>query len=351
MIELLIAVCIVLSVSAAASLCEAALYSVPVAHVEAMAQRDLRSGHLLRRLKGKIDEPIAVILLLNTIANTAGASITGYLAARALGEGAIVYFSAAFSILVLMFSEVIPKTFGVVYSRSLAGPLAFPIYVLVIAFKPLLAVVGLITGAIRRSGSDDTVSDEHLIALAKLGRREGVLRKDEAAVIENVLALDSKFARDVLTPRTVLFALKHDETVGDVWNEKGVWRHTRAPVYEGTLDKVVGIVHRADVLGEVAGGQLDTTVGSLAKPIYFVPETIRLDRLLRTFLKRKQHMFAVADEYGGLEGVVTLEDVLEEILGQEIVDEYDEIHDMQEHARQRAASLQSENDAPDSGAE
>ncbi len=351
MLELVVAVCIVVSISAISSIFEAALYSVPIAHVEAMAQRDLPSGRILRRLKEKIDEPIAVILLLNTVSNTAGASITGYLAARALGEGAIIYFSAAISLLILIFAEVIPKTVGVVYARALAGPVALPIYILVVVFKPVLLVLGLITGVIRRSASEDAVSDEHLIALAKLGRREGVLRKDEAAVIENVLALDSKFARDVLTPRTVLFALKHDETVGDVWKEKGVWRHTRAPVYEGTLDKVVGIVHRADVLGAVAGGQLDTTVGSLAKPIYFVPETIRLDRLLRTFLKRKQHMFAVADEYGGLEGVVTLEDVLEEILGQEIVDEYDEIHDMQEHARQRAASLRGESDAPDSGAE
>lgn len=337
-LPLIAAVLIVVATSATCSLFEAVLYSVPVSHIEALVHSNKRAGRLLRKLRERVDEPITAILSLNTIANTAGASVAGAMAARVLGVDSIIYFSIVFTFLILFFAEVIPKTIGVAYARPVSPFVAAPIRVLVILFYPLIRATGLVTRLIAGQRGSESISPEELVLMAKLGLRSGALDKREVAVIQNILALDTKVARDIVTPRTVLFALKVDQTVGDVWRDKGVWPHSRAPVYGRDLDDVLGLVHRPDLLAAVAQDRLDMPLRDLMKPIVFVPETVRLDKLLQRFLRRGQHMVGVVDEFGGLAGVVTLEDVLEEILGQEIVDEFDEVADMQELARKRRES-------------
>jgi CBS domain containing-hemolysin-like protein len=335
MLELAITVALVVLISAACSLSEAVLYSVPISHIEHLAESGRRSGAILRRLRRNIDRPITAILSLNTIANTAGAAIAGALAAEVFGSRWVGLFSGLITLAILFFAEVIPKTAGVVYSRSLATVIARPLQLLVWIFRPLVVVLTLTTRLIPRKADSDMISEEELLVMARLGQRKGVIEEDEAAVIHNILSLGGKLVREVMTPRTVLFSLSSDTTVDQARREDGFFVHSRIPVYFQNGEDIGGIVHRRDVLRAVADDKLDVRLEALMKPVHFVLDKTKLDRLLRLFLERREQMFIVIDEFGGLSGVVTLEDVLEEILGREIVDEFDQVADMRELAQRR----------------
>jgi CBS domain containing-hemolysin-like protein len=244
-------------------------------------------------------------------------------------------FSAFITLAILFFAEVIPKTAGVVYSRSLATVIARPLRLLVWVLRPLVGVLTLTTRLIPRNVDSDMVSGEELLVMARLGQRKGVIEEDEAAVIHNILSLGGKLVREVMTPRTVLFSLSSDTTVDQARRADGFFVHSRIPVYFQNGEDIGGIVHRRDVLRAVADDQLEVKLEALMKPVHFVLDKTRLDRLLRLFLERREQMFIVIDEFGGLSGVVTLEDVLEEILGREIVDEFDQVADMRELAQRR----------------
>ena len=171
--------------------------------------------------------------------------------------------------------------------------------------------------------------------MARLGQRTGAIDRDESRIMQNILSLKRKTVRDVMTPRTVVFALNADLTVDQAQNETGIWTHSRIPVYDNEFEDIVGVVLRRDAFKAHAEDQGSTVLTNLMRPVHFVAESFTLDRVLKTFLERRQHLFAVIDEYGGLAGIVTLEDVLEEILGREIVDEFDPVTDMRELARRR----------------
>ncbi len=312
MTELVVATSAAIILSAMCSLFEAVLYSVPQSQIEQMAQAGQRSGRLLKRMRAKVDKPISAILSLNTLANTAGAAVAGAAAARLWGSESLPMFSGAFTLAILIFSEVIPKTAGVVYSRSLAARIAVPLRVLVWLFGPLVWLCRVATQLIPRPEAQATVSEEELLVMAKIGLQAGSIDEDEAAVIHNILGLERKTARQIMTPRTVLFALQAEATVEQARAERGVVAHTRIPIYAQSVDDIVGVVHRREILGAAAEGRLGQTMEQLMRPAQFVINTTPLDRLLRQFLERKQHLFVVLDEYGGTAGIVTLEDVLEE---------------------------------------
>lgn len=334
MFELVMVSAFVIITSAICSLFEAALYSVPISHIESLVQKGHASGRLLQRLRRNIDRPIAAILSLNTIANTAGAAIAGSMAAQILGPASLVYFSAVFTLVILIFSEVVPKTAGVTYTRALAPIIAFPIQAIVYILTPLIAITRLITRLVSRGGIESNiVSGEELSILVRIGRETGSLPEDEARVIQNVLALETRTVQDILTPRTVMFAIDGDLTLEDLRGQH--LPHGRIPVYEKNLDDILGIVHRRHILTAMAEDRWDTPVKDLMQPAHFVVETLSLDRLLRLFLDRRQQMFVAIDEFSGVSGVVTLEDVLEEVLGREIVGEFDQVVDMRELANRR----------------
>lgn len=333
MIELSLVVGLVIVTSAACSVLEAVLYSVPPGHINALDRSGRTSGRILKRLRAEVDRPIAAILSLNTLANTGGAAVAGAIATTVLGTPWV--FSAALTLGILMLSEIIPKTAGVVYSRQLASVIARPLQLLVYVFAPVIWLSRLVTKVIARDHEGDRVSDEELLVMVGLGLRSGAFKPQEAAVIQNILALETKTAHDIMTPRTVVFSLGAETTVREAAAESRLLRYSRVPVYDQNPDDVVGIVHRMDVLRAAAEDQFDVKVGELMHPAYFVVESVRLDRLLRTFLERRQHMVAVIDEFGSLDGIVTLEDVLEEILGREIVDETDQVTDLRALARRR----------------
>jgi CBS domain containing-hemolysin-like protein len=314
---------------------EAVLYAVPRSHVEALNRAGRRSGRVLAGLRKQVDRPIAAILSLNTIANTGGGAFAGALAAAAFGASNVIYFSIVFTLAILVFSEVLPKTIGVVYARRLAAWIAFPLHVLTVGFRPLTALTETLTKLILPKHREHRVSDDELLTLVGSGLRSGDFKPYEATVIANVLKLEKKCARDVLTPRTVVFALDAAVTTREAAAHEALTKHSRVPVYDNDPDDVVGIVHRVDILTEVAEDRFDARLESLMRPIHFVVDTMPLDGLLQSFLERRGHMAAVIDEFSGFVGIVTLEDVLEELIGREIVDETDQVTDMRKYAHQR----------------
>lgn len=336
MIELVIFVCAVIFVSATCSLAEAVLYAVPVSYVESLAQKGTVSGRILKDLRMRnVDRPISAILSLNTIANTGGAFLAGAAFIKVYGAQWEHYFTIFITLSVLLLSEVIPKTVGVVYSRSLAGLIAIPLRFLVLAMYPFVEACRLVTRAFSKGRTSQEVSEEEISSMARMGREAGAIEPHEARVMQNILSLKRKTARDVMTPRTVVFALSAGLTVEQAQQEAGTWQHSRVPVYEDEFEDVIGVVMRRDTLNALAEGQGRQPISELMRPVHFVAETVSLDRVLEMFLERRQHLFVVIDEYGGLAGILTLEDVLEEILGREIVDESDTVTDMRELARRR----------------
>lgn len=336
MTALVITVVVVVLISAICSLLEAVLYSVPDSQVEAMAESGSRAGKVLRTLRGNIDQPITAILSLNTIANTAGAAVAGALATEALGEPWLPVFSGAFTLAILLFSEVMPKTVGVLHSRALAPLIALPLRGLVWLFRPLIWFMGLATRLFSRGPQDPGVSGEEIISLARVGSLRGVLDPEQATAIQNIVTMQDKSVSDVLTPRTVLFALQADMTCGAASKQERLFSHSRIPIYGKTTDDIVGIVLLRDILTNVAADRHERPLREICQPAEFVADVTSLGDALKQFLRTKRHMMVVINSFGGVDGVVTLEDVIEEMLGTEIVDEFDKVADMRHLAAAQA---------------
>ena len=337
--ELALVVGFVLVTSAACSLFEATLYSVSAGRVEVLEKAGRPSGLLLKQLRRRVDRPIAAILSLNTVANTGGGALAGAIAARELGEGNVVYFSAAFTLAILLFSEVLPKTIGVVYASRLAPWIAYPLRGLVIVFRPLIALTGVATRFVLKGREEQKVSDEDLLTLVGSGLRSGTFKQHEASVIRNVLSLETRNAKDVMTPRPVVFTLGADVRTQEAAAIDELNKHSRVPIFDVDPDDLVGVVHRRDVLSAVANDRFDLTLDTMMRPLQFVIDSTSLDELLRTFLDRRQHLVAVIDEFGAFVGIVTLEDVLEELIGREIVDEFDQVTDLRAYAHRRRDNI------------
>lgn len=335
MLELLVVAGLVVGASAACSLFEAVLYSVTAGRIEELDRAGRPSGRILRQMRKTVDRPIAAVLSLNTIANTGGGALAGALAAGAFGASRIWMFSLVFTLAILLFSEVLPKTVGVVYARTLAPFVARPLAWLVAIFRPLIALTEVATRVLRSGSEEHGITDEELLTMVRLGVRTGDFRPHEARVIQNVLALERRTVSEVMTPRPVVFLLDASVSVRDAAALAELDKYSRIPVYANDPEEIVGVVHKVDILKVVAEDRFGTTLGTMMQPIDFVVGAAPLDRILRTFLHRRRHMLAVIDEFGGFAGIVTLEDVLEELIGREIVDEFDEVTDLRAFARQR----------------
>ncbi|MFW5733813.1 MAG: CNNM domain-containing protein [Oceanidesulfovibrio sp.] len=344
MFELLLSAGLAIIISALCSVMEAALYSVSVSHVEHLRSQGRPSGVILQELRKDIEKPISAILILNTVANTAGASIAGAAAVNYFGDAYTGFFAAFFTLAILICSEIVPKTMGVAYAKQIAPFMAKPLKYLVFALLPLIWITGNVTKLVRRPGSAQTATTENdIMAIVSLTRKAGILKAFEESTIRNILSLDTKVVGDIMTPRTVVFSLPTSTTAAEARSMSKFWNYSRIPVYENDdPEEVVGIVYRRAVLNALANQQDEITLGKLMRPVRFVLASLSLDRLLLRFLESRLHLFVVLDEYGGVDGVVTLEDVLEEMLGKEIVDETDQVEDLRELARLQRQQLSTE---------
>ena len=328
---------IALGLSFLCSIAEAVLLSVTPSYIATLEERGERSGSFLKQAKANIDRPLAAILSLNTIAHTVGAIGVGAQAGSLWGSVGAGVASAVMTLAILVASEIIPKTIGARYWRALAPATAnvLPFFITVLA--PLVWLSEYITRAIGGEGEAGIVTREEVAAMAGLSSESGEMPDEETRVVKNMVALESKTAQDIMTPRTVMIAFPQELTVAKLLDANPNLPVSRLPIYDGSIDKVTGFVLKSDVLTAQAQDRHDTRLEDLRRDLTAVPASTSLSDLFRTLLREQQHLVLVVDEFGGTDGLVSGEDLIETILGVEIVDEADVADDMQRLARQQWA--------------
>ena len=322
----------VLGVSFLCSLLESFILSVTHAHISIVSKDRPALGKKLSYFKENINRPLSAILSLNTIANTVGAASIGAITLIEFGSSWVAIMSGVLTLSILIFSEIIPKTIGALYWKRILIPATFAVQVLITMTYPLVVLLELLSKWLAKEGNGDKVSREEVIAMAELGEDEGTIEESESTVIENVLMLDDIPVEEVLTPRSVIFALDKTSSVKEVLDKYNDIEFSRIPVYEKELDNIIGIVRRHVLLKSKAEDQFDVTMGELAKPIHTVEENDSVGDVLDEFVKRREHLFMVKDQFGQVAGLITLEDAIETLLGIEIVDETDSVVDMRKLA-------------------
>ncbi|NDJ51960.1 MAG: HlyC/CorC family transporter [Chloroflexi bacterium] len=332
---LILYISVALGFSFLCSILEAALLSTSLSHIGVMVKQGSRAGLLMHKHKENVENPISAILTLNTVAHTVGAAGAGAQAAGVFGNEWFGVISAVLTLLILVFSEIIPKTLGAVYWKQLFTFSAYAIEALVILFWPAVWVFNKMGRLLAPSEESPSVTVGELEIMASIGASEGTLKERDFRILSNLLRLTQIRVKDIMTPRTVLMAFQQDTTVSEVIEQHPLLRYSRIPVYETDIDHIVGIVLRHDILSNAANGGRDKTLQALLRPIHSVPESLSVADALDLFTSRQEHVFRVFDEYGGTEGIITLEDAMESLIGSEIVDESDLVTDLRELAQQR----------------
>ena len=335
MLLLIIYVLIALGFSFLCSIAEAVILSVTRPYISLLEREGHKSGRLLRRLKQDINAPLAAILTLNTVAHTVGAAGAGAQAASVFGSNYLGIASAILTLLILVFSEIIPKTLGAVYWRQLAPVTAYVLRYLVLLLKPFVWLSEWLTRGLAHGPTLTGFSREEFAVMAEIGEAEGQLEQRESSIMHNLFfTLRDHTVREVMTPRTVVFSLSENMSVGDAYEQIEKSRFSRIPLYEhDDPDLVVGFILKQDLLLEYSRGVREDSLRSLRRDLLMVPETAAIYQVFHKMLARRVQITAVVDEYGSLEGLVTLEDILEALLGEEIVDEADKTPDRQELAK------------------
>jgi len=321
---LVLAVCFSLVASFCCSLAQAVLIAVPLAHARALAAEGGRAAHHLLRCKEEMPKTISVLVFLATIANIVGSAVAGSIVWHLYGPQALIVFAVLMTGAILLASEIIPKPLGIGYCRELALVVALPVAALRVVFAPLFAVSEWLTRRIRPAKDVPSISHEEVLSMAAIGTEQGALDHFEGSVITNVIGLDSLLVKDVLTPRVIVFRVDEALTLGDIAPELAGWSFTRVPTYSlAEPDHLTGYVRQRDLYRELLKGNRTATLQSLARPLHAVPELMRVDRLLLQMFEKREQICAVVDEHGSLAGIIALEDIIEEIVGREIVGEYD----------------------------
>ena len=331
---LFIYLAIAVGVSFLCSILEAVLLSITPSYVENLTRTRPRAGARMARVRERIDESLASILILNTFAHTMGAAGVGSQALQIYGARWEILIAILLTLVILYFSEIIPKTLGATFWRPLAVPAVIIIGWLVYLVYPLVWLATRLTRLFGRNRGKE-VTREEIIAMASIGHRDGTLAAQENEYLSNVLSLREITTERVLTPRTVVHMLPQDLTVSEALRDPATRRFSRMPVYADNPDEIVGKVLRVDLYEAERNGQGDDPLHLHAKPVLRVSEKLPVHQLLDKFIKNQAHLFLVEDEFGQTSGIVTLEDAIETLLGREIVDESDLVEDMQELARRK----------------
>ena len=338
MLALIIVVMTVLLGSAFCSGSETALLSISPIKVRQLAQSKKPAALALASIRLKINRPIATIVILNNIFNIVGSILIGSITTKVLGDAWLGLFSGILTFLIIVFGEIVPKTLGQRYAEPVCLFIAIPVRFLTIVFTPLVWLVENVTAPFVQGQKNPTTDEAEIKFLTNIGFQEGVIEDDEAEMIQRVFQLNDLKASDLMTPRIIVTYLKGEQTLTECQHDIIKSQHTRILVIDETIDNVTGLVLKDQLLTAMIEGDGDRTLSSLQRPVQFVPETNRADKLLKVFQDNREHLAVVLDEYGGVAGVVTLEDVLEVLTG-EIVDETDRNVDLQEIARKKRLRL------------
>jgi CBS domain containing-hemolysin-like protein len=336
MILLVTYVLVALVFSFLCSIAEAVILSVTPAYIAVLEKDGKPAGRLLREQADSINKPLAAILTLNTIAHTVGAAGAGAQAAVVFGSAYVGVASGVLTLLILIFSEIIPKTLGATYWRQLAPLVAYGLRALVWLLYPFVKL----SQAFMRHGAEGPrlsgFSRREFAAMAELSANEGQLGQEEAEMLQSLLYLKSTQVADAMTPRTVVFSTPQEMTVGAFFDRHAGVRFSRIPVYGKDKDDVTGFVLRRDLLVALARGQTARPLQDFRRDIEVLTERMTLSHALHEFLRVRAQIMLVVDEYGGVDGILTMEDIVETLLGLEIVDEGDKADDMQDVARRLA---------------
>ncbi len=324
-----------LGISFLCSILEAVLLSTTASYIEIKKMQNIAGAQLFAKLKENIDRPISAILSLNTIAHTIGAAGVGAQATTIFGDAWFGVISAVLTLLILVVSEIIPKTIGATFWKKLAFPAAYTIRFLMFIAYPLVLFSELITKLMPKNPDISSISREEIEAMSSIGAKEGILNKDEGNIILNAMRLNLKKVREIMTPRTVVLATPRNIKAAEFIQNRAYLEYSRIPVFRKNIDDTEAYVLKSDVLEKVARGEGDQPLYTIERTIKMVPETMNLRQLFEDMISENEHTALVVDEYGSMEGIVTLEDIIETLIGREIVDETDTNEDMQELARQQ----------------
>jgi CBS domain containing-hemolysin-like protein len=323
-----------LAISFLCSIMEAVILSTTITFVEEKENSGNKTAKLLRRQKENIDRPLSAILSINTVAHTIGAAGVGAQAVAVFGEAYFGLISAILTLLILFFSEIIPKTVGANYWRGLSMISARIIQVMIWISYPLVWISELLAKLISKK-SGNTVSRQEVAAMAKIGETEGVLEESESTIISNLLKLRKIKVKEVMTPRTVMVSASEDMKLVDFFNDRSFMSFSRIPIYNGELENIMGYILKYDALEKIAKDEFDMKLKDLKRPVLMTSENQPLPALFSELLKKKEHLSVVIDEFGDVAGIITMEDIIETIIGVEIIDETDSEIDLQELAKEK----------------
>jgi CBS domain containing-hemolysin-like protein len=329
-----------IGISFLCSISEAAFYSLPLSHIETLRQKGITSGKRLAHIKNNMDDYIASILIVNTLANTFGVIWAGKSIVALFGSKSTFdfYFPFVMTALILILAEMIPKTIGVTYAKEVAPVLSWVFIRITLVFKymGLIALTRFITNCFSKKRSEE-ISANDIHSLASLGAKAGTIDEQQEKVIKNILNLDTLSVRSIMTPRSVMITMSSKASVDEAIRNN--WTYSRIPITGKNPEEIIGVVLRKDIFQAAHGHQGAQLLETFKREILFIPENIKADQLLSQLLKEKAHIAMVVDEYGGIAGLVSLEDVLEEVLGREIVDESDTSEDLQLKAKLESKNL------------
>jgi len=331
-------VLLALVVSFLCSISEAVLLSIRRSYVQTLGTEKPNTAKMLSGLLENLDRPLSAILSLNTIAHTVGAAGAGSQAAAVFGDAAIGVFSGVLTLLILVLSEIIPKTLGAAHWRFLAPGVGRSLVLLIAVMKPFVWMSEKLTRMLTDGKASIAFTREEFAAMVDIGAKQGQLEKRETSVFRSIMKLDRLRVKDIMTPRQVMFTLPDSTTIESFVKQHINEPFSRVPVYGDAIDDVRGFVIKSEVLAAYAtteGEQKSQAIGTLKRPLPVVLETLDLSILFETLIENRDHIALAADEYGSIEGLVTLEDVVETVLGMEIVDEADKVEDMRSLARKR----------------
>jgi len=335
MLQLILFVVVAVGVSFVCSLLESAFLSMSPGFVAAAVETKAAYAPKLQELKKHSNDALAAILILNTIANTIGATGAGAQALKVFGEPWVAVFTAVLTLAILVISEIIPKSFGNAYWRALAPVVVRTLWFLVKLLSPFVKLSGVLTRALTRNVPTEGMSREEIQALGEIGFEAGAIDEDELNVLKNLWGFEHLKASSVMTPRPVIYALSGETSIEQAVESLAENKFSRIPLFGSSLDELEGFVLRSDILLEAARGDSSRPISAFERELLLVPENASLRIVVEQMVDRHDHIAGVVDEYGVPAGVVTLEDILETLLGTEILDEKDEIEDLQGWARER----------------
>ena len=326
---------LVLVVSFICSIMESVLLSLPVSYIISRIENGQQKAKKMLALKENADQPLSAILSLNTVAHTVGAAGVGAQATIIFGDAYFGMVSAILTILILVFTEIIPKTLGANYSKELMNVSASTIRAMIFITYPFVMISSYLTKVLSRNENEPTTSREEVSALANIGTDEGIFEDNENKIIQNLIKLKDIKVAEVMTPRVVVITASEDMSLQEFMDNKEFLSFSRIPIFKNNKDNITGYVLRSMVFEELAEDQFDVKLKDIKRDILTFPKTVTLFNAWEEMLSKREHISLIIDEYGGMDGITTLEDIIESMLGFEIIDEKDKVDDMQKYARNK----------------